>query len=122
LADVKRRRRPSPQTLAVLLTLAAKPERWTHGYDLCRSLDLKAGTVYPILIRLAERGLVTTAWEEDPPRGRPARHLYRISPDGAEYARDLRLEAAARAAERDAAVVPGVAGAAGGGAIAGAGL
>jgi PadR family transcriptional regulator, regulatory protein PadR len=53
---VKRRHRPSPQTLAVLLALAAKPERWSHGYDLCRSLDLKPGTVYPILIRLAERG------------------------------------------------------------------
>jgi PadR family transcriptional regulator PadR len=61
-----------------------------------------------------------TAWEEDPPKGRPARHLYRISPDGAEYARELRLEAAARAAERGAAAAdPGIAGAAAGGAIAG---
>ena len=119
---MKRRRRPSPQTLAVLCALAAKPERWTHGYDLCRSLDLKAGTVYPILIRLAERGYVMTAWEEDPPKGRPARHLYRISPEGAEYARELRLEAAARAAEHGAGADRGIAGAAAGGAIAGAGL
>jgi PadR family transcriptional regulator, regulatory protein PadR len=95
---VRRRHRPSPQTLAVLLALAGKPERWSHGYDLCRSLDLKAGTVYPILIRLAERGQVLTAWEEGPPRGRPARHLYRISPDGAEYVRELRRDAAARVA------------------------
>ena len=113
---MKRRRRPSPQTLAVLLALAAKPERWSHGYDLCRSPDLKAGTLYPILIRLAERGLLVTAWEEDPPKGRPARHLYRISPDGAEYARELRLEAAA---QRGAAADPGIAGAAAGAAIAG---
>jgi DNA-binding PadR family transcriptional regulator len=107
LVCVKRRRRPSPQTLAVLLALAAKPERWSHGYDLCRSLDLKAGTLYPILIRLAERGLLVTAWEDDPPKGRPARHLYRISPDGAEYARELRLEAAAQGGAD-----PGIAGAA----------
>lgn len=63
-----------------------------------------------------------TAWEEDPPKGRPARHLYRISPDGAAYARQLRLQAAARAAERGAAAdpgIPGTAGAAAGGAIAG---
>lgn len=119
LVSVQRRHRPSPQTLAVLLALAAKPERWSHGYDLCRSLDLKPGTVYPILIRLAARGLLVTAWEEDPPKGRPARHLYRSSPDGAEYARELRLEAAARAAERGAAADPGIAGAAAGGAIAG---
>jgi PadR family transcriptional regulator, regulatory protein PadR len=113
-----RRRRPSPQTLAVLFSLAAKPDEWRHGYDLCRSLGLKAGTLYPILIRLAERELVVTAWEENPPRGRPARHLYRISPGGAEYVRELRLEAAARAAGRGAAT-PGIAGAASGGAIAG---
>jgi PadR family transcriptional regulator PadR len=116
---MKRRLRPSPQTLAVLLALAAKPERWSHSYDLCRSLDLKPSRVYPILIRLAERGLLVTAWEQDPPKGRPARHLYRISPDGVEYARELRLEAAARAAERGPAADPGIAGAAPGGAIAG---
>jgi PadR family transcriptional regulator, regulatory protein PadR len=116
---MKRRHRSSPQALAVLLALAAKPERWSHGYDLCCSLDLKPGTVYPILIKLAERGLLVTAWEEDPPKGRPARHLYRISPDGAEYGHELRLEAAARAAERGAAADPGSAGTAAGGAIAG---
>jgi PadR family transcriptional regulator PadR len=74
--------------------------------------------MYPILIRLAARGLLATAWEEDPPKGRPARHLYRSSPDGAEYARELRLEAA-RAAERGAAADPGIDGAAAGGTIAG---
>jgi hypothetical protein len=40
-------------------------------------------------------------------------------PDGAEYARELRLEAAARAPECGAAADPGIAGAAAGGAIAG---
>jgi PadR family transcriptional regulator PadR len=118
MVSMRRPRRPSPQTLAVLLALAAKAEEWSYGYDLCRSLGLKAGTVYPILIRLAERGHVVTAWEEDPPRGRPARHLYRISPDGAEYVREWRLQPAARAAERAAAA--GIAGAGGGGAITGA--
>ena len=107
---MKRARRPSPQTLAVLLALAAKPEEWSYGYDLCRSLGFKAGTVYPILIRLADRGHVVTAWKEDPPKGRPARHLYRISPDGAEYVRQLRPEPAARAAGRAAAGEPGIAG------------
>lgn len=76
-------RRPSPQTRAVLRALAAAPS-WTHGYELCRTLDLKAGTVYPILIRLSERGLVERTWEQDPPPGRPARHLYRLSARGAE--------------------------------------
>ena len=91
------RRRPSPQTVAVLLTLGDQAAAWSHGYDLCRALGLKAGTVYPILIRLAERGLVETAWEHDVPRGRPPRHLYRLSLDGAELVAALRRSAAQEA-------------------------
>jgi DNA-binding PadR family transcriptional regulator len=87
---MRRARRPSPQTVAVLLAIAEDPDRWCHGYDLCRTLGLKAGTVYPILIRLAERGYVETAWEQEVPRGRPPRHLYRLSAAGAEYVATLR--------------------------------
>jgi DNA-binding PadR family transcriptional regulator len=90
-----RARRPSPQTAAVLTALAESGEDWSHGYDLCRALDLKAGTVYPILIRLTERGMVETSWETDPPRGRPARHLYRLSTAGAELARTVAAPARA---------------------------
>ncbi|SNT58552.1 Transcriptional regulator PadR-like family protein [Asanoa hainanensis] len=90
-------RRPSPQTVAVLAALAEAGDGWSHGYDLCRALGLKAGTVYPILIRLTERGHVETSWETDPPRGRPARHLYRLNTAGAELARAV--AAPARAAD-----------------------
>lgn len=69
----------------MLLAIAEDPERWCHGYDLCRAVGLKAGTVYPILIRMAELGYVEAAWERDVPRGRPPRHLYRLSAAGAEY-------------------------------------
>jgi PadR family transcriptional regulator, regulatory protein PadR len=86
---VKRARRPSPQTVAVLFAIADDPGRWSHGYDLCRRLGLRAGTVYPILIRLAERGYVDTSWEQDVPQGRPPRHLYRLSAAGAEYVATL---------------------------------
>jgi DNA-binding PadR family transcriptional regulator len=72
-----------------LSALAEEPGAWTYGYELCRGLGLKAGTVYPILIRLADRGLVETAWETDVPAGRPARHLYRLSPDGVEMVASL---------------------------------
>jgi DNA-binding PadR family transcriptional regulator len=75
-----RARRLSPQTIAVLGALSA--HEWRHGYDLCTSLDLRAGTVYPILLRLADRGLVETTWEDAPPRGRPPRHLYRLTGSG----------------------------------------
>jgi DNA-binding PadR family transcriptional regulator len=85
-----RDRKPSPQTVAVLLALAEEPATWSYGYDLCRAVELKAGTVYPILIRLAERGHLDTKWEQQPSPGRPPRHLYRLSASGAEYVASVR--------------------------------
>ena len=41
------------------------------------------------------RGLVETAWEQDAPPGRPARHLYRLSSAGVEFAAALRTVATA---------------------------
>ena len=81
-----RSRTLSPQTVAVLLTLAADPTAWQYGYVLCRQTGLKAGSLYPILMRLADRGMLETAWEHDAPAGRPARHLYRLSGQGLEAA------------------------------------
>jgi PadR family transcriptional regulator PadR len=101
-------RRPSPQTAAVLHALADRGADWSHGYELCRALDLKAGTLYPILIRLAERGQVETAWESNPPRGRPARHLYRLTRAGAQLASDAEQRAAAADQRRVRPVVTGV--------------
>jgi DNA-binding PadR family transcriptional regulator len=80
---VTRVRRPSPQTLAVLEALADEPDRWRYGYDLCTQLGLPAGSMYPILMRLADRGLLETSWAAE--RG-PARHLYRLTGAGREYA------------------------------------
>jgi PadR family transcriptional regulator PadR len=68
-------RRPSEQATAVVLALAEDPATWRYGYELCKQLDLKAGSVYPILMRLADRGLLETTWEPEAPAGRPARHL-----------------------------------------------
>jgi PadR family transcriptional regulator, regulatory protein PadR len=106
---MRRSRKPTPQTIAVVLALADNPSGWSHGYHLCRQLDLKAGTVYPILMRLAERGQVQTAWETDPPSGRPARHLYRLTGEGARLAEALRTAAAAefpRASRSDDVIRP----------------
>jgi PadR family transcriptional regulator PadR len=84
-----RSRRPSAQTVSVLTALAAAPATWRHGYDLCRELDLKAGSMYPILMRLADRGLLETSWEDDAPAGRPRRHLYRLTGSGRSLAAEL---------------------------------
>ena len=82
-----RTRRPSAQTLTVLHALALDPARWRYGYTLCLETGLKAGSLYPILIRLADGGLLETTWQHDAPPGRPPRHLYRLTPAGTELAR-----------------------------------
>ena len=99
---VPRARRPSPQTIAVLNALAASPREWRYGYDLCVELGLKAGSMYPILMRLADRGLLATAWESEARPGRPPRHLYRITRTGQQLAAEIESEstAASRARSR----------------------
>ncbi len=97
-------RRPSAQMIAVLFALGERASERSHGYDLCRALHLKAGTLYPILRRLDQRGLVETRWEQDPPQGRPARHLYRLSATGVQLVAELQREAAL--ADRGAVTSP----------------
>ncbi|NOT63007.1 MAG: PadR family transcriptional regulator [Acidobacteria bacterium] len=70
---MQRNRPPSEQTTTVLLALAEDPTAWRHGYELCQQTELKAGSMYPILIRLADRGLLETTWETEIPVGRPPR-------------------------------------------------
>src|SRR5215207_2932574 len=95
-------RRPSPQTTAVVLALVEQPATWRYGYGLCRQLDLKAGSVYPILMRLADRGLLETAWERDAPAGRSPRHLYRLTGPGRVLAAELAAAPAPATAARAA--------------------
>ncbi len=87
-----RTRRPSVQTVAVLRALAEQPREWRYGYDLCQELDLKAGSMYPILMRLADRGLLATSWETDAEPGRPPRHLYRLTRSGLEQVSEIEQE------------------------------
>jgi PadR family transcriptional regulator, regulatory protein PadR len=79
---VTSRRELSPQTLSVLAALYEQPSQWQHGYALASQTGLKSGTLYPILIRLADRGLVEARWQEEPQPGRPRRHLYRLTAGG----------------------------------------
>jgi DNA-binding PadR family transcriptional regulator len=90
-----RNRIPSPQTVKVLVALAADPSRWRYGYELGAETELKAGSLYPILVRLADRGFLEAQWEESPPQGRPARHLYRLTAGGLELAATAARPAAA---------------------------
>ena len=65
-----RREEFSAQTLSALAALCAEPQAWRHGYSIAKDTGLKSGSLYPILIRLADRGLVEARWEEEQPAGR----------------------------------------------------
>ena len=71
--------------VAVLSCLTASP---AHGYEIRHRLsaaeigDFKGGTIYPLLKRLEESGLVTSTW--DTPSTGPTRKVYQLSTDGRE--------------------------------------
>lgn len=88
-----RRRKLSRQTVAVLNALSLRPSDWHYGLELSRATGLLSGSLYPILIRLADRGLLDSQWLEPSESGRPPRHAYRISAAGAAALADAEAEA-----------------------------
>ena len=84
-----RKRPPSPQARAILEALLARPLDWRYGYELSKRVELSSGTLYPVLIRLHQRGLLEAKWVDAERPGRPARHAYRLTPNGVAFTRAL---------------------------------
>jgi PadR family transcriptional regulator PadR len=82
-----RNRRSSAHTLALFAALTKRPQTWQYGYQLSQLTALKSGTLYPILMRLCDRGLLESKWQPSPQRGRPPRHMYRLTAPGGAFAR-----------------------------------
>jgi len=82
----------------VLKVLVADPAAQHYGYDLMKAARLPSGTLYPMLARLQQEGLLDSQWEEQRPDagGRPPRKYYRLTAEGARVAR---LELARASAE-----------------------
>lgn len=53
-----------------------------------KETGLKSGTLYPILMRLTDRGFLTASWEEPQSPGRPPRQSYQLTPKGRAYAKE----------------------------------
>jgi PadR family transcriptional regulator PadR len=81
-------RRSSGQTLSLLHALMDEPRKWHHGYELSKATELASGTLYPILMRLADRGFLDHKWVETEEAGRPARHVYRLTAQGVAHAKE----------------------------------
>jgi PadR family transcriptional regulator, regulatory protein PadR len=90
-------RKTSPQAEALLDALLEQPRKWKHGYELSKKIGLKSGTLYPLLIRLSDRGFLESDWQPPDKSGTPPRHVYRLTAKGLETARE-RADARIRSA------------------------
>jgi PadR family transcriptional regulator len=76
-------------TQLVLRAMLTEPTLEMYGLQISHAAELPSGTIHPILARLERCGWLESRWEDiDPAReGRPRRRYYRLSTEGAEYAR-----------------------------------
>jgi PadR family transcriptional regulator len=84
-------RKPSRQAIDVLSTLGRRGDAWSHGYEVSMETGLRSGSLYPILARLSDQGLLEARWEQEVGLGRPPRHLYRLTAAGRAALRDLEV-------------------------------
>lgn len=83
---MRKRTRPTARVFQAMLAVEDGTE--LHGWDIHRQTGLLSQTIYKILERLADEGLMTFRWEELRPEDRrPRRRLYCLTEAGAEYAR-----------------------------------
>ena len=93
----------------VLRVLVADPTMPHYGYDLMKAARLPSGTLYPMLARLQQEGLVDSQWEDPRPDagGRPPRKYYQLTAEGVRVARlELARAPAARGMTRHVAARP----------------
>src|SRR6185437_4610775 len=73
---------------AELLIMSLLEEQSRHGYDICKLIEARSAgalrfhvtTLYPLLYRLEERGLVHGRWVEKPNQRR--RRYYSLTAEG----------------------------------------
>jgi DNA-binding PadR family transcriptional regulator len=77
-------------TQRVLRELLADPATAKYGLEIGKAVELAPGTVQPLLHKFEEIGWLESWFEEIDPSdaGRPRRRYYRLTPDGAELARE----------------------------------
>lgn len=74
-----------------LLILSLLEERSRHGYEIGKLIELRSGgrlhfrigSLYPILCRLEDRGLITGRWVER--EGERRRRYYKLTADGRKF-------------------------------------
>lgn len=57
-----------------------------------KKTGLLSGTLYPLLMRMTDQGLVEAEWREPTQPGRPARHAYRLTAEGIAFSRAIEVD------------------------------
>jgi PadR family transcriptional regulator PadR len=76
---------PRPTGLRTSLVMRAIDEGHRHGADIMQATGQGGGTVYKVLRRLEDRGLIEGRWEDAVKaerQRRPRRRYYRLTGDG----------------------------------------
>jgi PadR family transcriptional regulator PadR len=60
-----------------------------HGWAIMHAVKRSGPTVYGILDRLEDAGMLVSHWEDSPPDGRPRRRIYKFTAQGVVEAREL---------------------------------
>jgi PadR family transcriptional regulator, regulatory protein PadR len=87
----------------VAIAMLEDPTGRHYGYELAGQASVRAGTLYPILARLLERGWVTDGWEDEADAhadGRPPRRYYILTGEGEAALSAIRAEALAEVAAK----------------------
>lgn len=82
----------SAQTRQLLSVMLRQPRTWQYGYEISKQTGLKSGTLYPLLMRLSDQGLLDSQWQEPERPGKPPRHAYKLTASGLALAREITAE------------------------------
>src|SRR5215831_12441206 len=78
-------------TYPTAIVLLAVSRGFRHGFDIMDASGLKSGTVYPILRRLEDAGMLRARWEsvtDARDAQRPPRRYYQITGAGSQALRE----------------------------------
>ena len=78
----------SKQTDRLLAVMLKDPLAWQYGYALMKQTGLQSGTLYPVLLRLCEQGLLESEWRDADETGKRPRHVYRLTSVGLAFVRE----------------------------------
>ncbi len=85
---MRKPRAPSKATRLALNALLDAPES-LHGYEIMQLTGVGPGTLYPMLARLEDQGMLASQWQEAKLEGRPPRHIYSLTEAGRVLAKSL---------------------------------